>query len=156
MSANTDSLLEAASGYYELGMISEALEEMNAIPDEDQQEPDVLFFRIALLLQQRNWSDALEYCETLTRLHPQKTEGYIHQAYCLHELKRTAEARKTLLSGPKKLHKNPLYHYNLACYAAALGNRDEAQQLLETSLRMDPSLRETAAQDPDLEPLRKG
>ena len=74
--------------------------------------------------------------------------GYIHGAFCLHELGRTAEA-KTSHRRSTCLAMEPTYHYNLG-YHAVLGNIEEAVRHLETSFRMDGKFREIAKYDPDL------
>jgi hypothetical protein len=55
-----------------------------------------------------------------------------------------------LLSGPASLKAEATYHYNLACYEAALGNLDQARAHLDVSFAMDKKLRDHARTDPDL------
>jgi tetratricopeptide (TPR) repeat protein len=45
---------------------------------------------------------------------------------------------------------NPSLHYNLACYAALAGRRDDALRHLEVAFAANPELRELAADDADL------
>jgi quercetin dioxygenase-like cupin family protein len=45
--------------------------------------------------------------------------------------------------------------FNLACFEARLGRLDEAAVHLQQAVDADPELREAAAGDPDLEPLRE-
>jgi tetratricopeptide (TPR) repeat protein len=45
-------------------------------------------------------------------------------------------------------------YYNLACYNALLGRRQEAMDYLKTCLEQDDSLREWAREDSDLDSLR--
>jgi tetratricopeptide (TPR) repeat protein len=52
-------------------------------------------------------------------------------------------------------HKDhPGYLYNLACYEALAGDLDAAVEHAETAFERDPSLREHAKGDPDLDPVR--
>ena len=44
--------------------------------------------------------------------------------------------------------------YNLACARSRQGRKDDALTLLEDALTARPEMREAAAEDPDLEPLR--
>ena len=74
-------------------------------------------------------------------------------AYCLHETGDTLAARDWLLRGPGELLREPLFHYNIACYHAVLGDREGALRHLARAFEMDPSLRGIAAGDEDLESL---
>jgi Flp pilus assembly protein TadD len=86
---------------------------------------------------------------------PKNTTGFIHGAFCLHEMGRTAEARALLLGGPEQLKDEPTYHYNLGCYAAVLGDVEEARRCLKISFEMDKKFREIARMDPDLRSVKE-
>jgi len=90
----------------------------------------------------------------MCRVHPDESSGYIHGAFCLHELGRTLEAKQTLLDGPAGLLDEPVYYYNLACYETVLGNLQQAKVYLRASFRLDKSFRELAKCDPDLQRIR--
>jgi hypothetical protein len=60
------------------------------------------------------------------------------------------QAKRLLLRGPATLRKEPIYHYNMGCYEALLGNLRCARQHLQISFKMDASFRELASRDPDL------
>jgi Flp pilus assembly protein TadD len=145
----------AAEGYCELGMFDDALAELDTLPEEVAEHATVLGLRTVVLMQARRWKSALTASRALCRTAPDKTEGFIHAAFCLHELGRTTEARDTLLSGPDLLHAEPTFHYNLACYECALGNLELARMHLEKSIELDKKFRDFAKSDPDLAPLRE-
>ena len=146
--------LLAAQGYRELGMVDDALAELEGLPAALERHATVLELRLVILMQARRWDDALKAGRDLCQIEPEKTMGYIHVAFCLHELGHTIEARDTLLGGPTTLHAEPTYHYNLACYECHLGNLDLARAHLDRSFQLDKKFREFARTDPDLEPLR--
>ncbi len=148
-------LLVAAQGYSELGMPELAIEELALLPEELQHEPPVVETRLSVLMQARRYKDALPFSQELCRLQPDRTAGFIHAAFCLHEMGNTRGARELLLSGPAALKAEPTYHYNLACYEAALGNLDEARAHLDVSFAMDKKLRDHARTDPDLRSLHE-
>ena len=81
--------------------------------------------------------------------------GYLHAGFCLHELGKTLQAKKFLLKGPVALLREPIYYYNMGCYDALLGNPKSAQVHLLTSFKMDPSFREIAKKDPDLQSVKE-
>ena len=143
--------INAAQGYLELGMTDEALAELERVPDEERAHEDVAQLRVYILMRARRWDEALAACEKLRAGRPELSLGYIHGAFCLHELGRTAEAMELLHQGPASLLREPVYFYNLGCYHAVLGNPEEAQNYLQMSFNMDEKFREIARYDPDLE-----
>ena len=148
--------LLAAQGYCELGMFDDALAEVNSLPAEAKRDPAAIELRLAILMQARRWKSALTVSRELCRACPEKNIGYIHAAFCLHELGNTDEARSLLLTGPATLHTDPTYHYNLACYECRLGNFDLARVHLDRSFQLDKKYRDYAKTDPDLKALRTG
>jgi len=148
-------ILLAAQGYSELGMFDDALGEIESLPEEVAEHATVVEMRAVILMQARRWKSALTASRALCRVAPQKTSGFIHAAFCLHELGRTSEARDTLLTGPEVLHAEPTFHYNLACYECALGRLDMARMHLEKSFELDKKFRDFAKSDPDLAALRE-
>ena len=147
-------IISAAQGYSELGMHDDAVAELDAIAGEHADRPDVLEARLLVLMHAHRWKEALTASRKLCKVKPEAASGYIHAAFCLHELGRTQDAKALLISGPPALLKEPTYHYNLACYEAKLGNYPEAHAHLETSFAMDRKFREFAKGDADLEPIR--
>jgi tetratricopeptide (TPR) repeat protein len=148
-----DRTLLAAQGYFELGMMDEALAEINQLPPEMQLRHEAMQVRLLIHLRAKRWQEALDLSESLYRRSPREAMGFIHAAFCLHELGRTAEAKALLLGGPSTLLNEATYHYNLGCYEAALGNIEEAQAHLRISFKLDKTFRDLARVDPDLKGL---
>ena len=147
--------LRAAAGYAELGMNGESLAELNAIEQAEQDRPEVLQLRLHHLMREKKWASALRISRRLCRVAPHCTAGFLHAGFCLHELGKTLQAKKLLLKGPVSLLREPIYYYNMGCYDALLGNPKSAQVHLLTSFKMDPSFRDIAKKDPDLESVQK-
>ncbi len=145
--------LEAAQGYSELGMTAESLDELDRLPPEMLDHPGVLELRLTVLMRARRWTDALAAGRRLCEIRPQAPIGFIHAAYCLHELRETKLAREVLLAGPASLVKEATYHYNMACYECVLGNEEAALASLEVSFKLDRKYRVYARDDADLAPL---
>ncbi len=143
-------ILVAAQGYIELEMAGEALAELDSLGAKDRDREEVLQLRLFVLMRGRLWSQALGICERFRLIFPEGSTGYVHGAFCLHELGRTSEAREILKSGPPSLTREATYFYNLGCYDAVLGNLDEATASLRMSFEMDNKFREIAKYDPDL------
>ena len=149
-------VLLAAQGYCELGMALDAVTQLETLPAEWQQHPSVAELRLIALMQACRWKAALSAAQEFMQLAPEKNIGYIHAAFCLHELGQTAAARQALLAGPETLHADPIYHYNLACYECRLGQFESARARLEKTFMIDKKFREFAKTDPDLAALRPG
>ena len=147
--------LQAACGYAELGMTRESVEELDAIEERMQNRPEVLQMRLHHFMKKKNWGKALRVSETLCRIAPDCGTGFLHAGFCLHQLGKTAEAKKRLITGPIALLKEPIYYYNMGCYDALLGNVKDAAQNLQISFKMDSSFRELARRDPDLAALHE-
>ncbi len=110
----------------------------------------MLQMRLFIHMRAKRWGEALKISQGICRASPEETVGFIHAAFCLHELGRTADAKLLLLSGPSALLGEATYHYNLGCYDAALGNIEDAQAHLRVSFKLDKKFREFARTDPDL------
>ena len=142
--------LLSAQGYIELEMPDEALREIDSISPKDQLREEVLQMRLFIVMRAKRWEQALSVCARLRATSPKGVTGYIHGAFCLHEMGRTIEAKQLLVEGPRSLLLEATYHYNLGCYDAVLGNLNEAARHLERSFQMDRKFREIAKYDPDL------
>ncbi|MEI6338620.1 MAG: hypothetical protein WCQ57_08575 [Verrucomicrobiota bacterium] len=145
--------LLAAQGYIELEMIGEAMRELDALSAEDRGCKEARQMRLFVFMRSKRWDEALTVCRQLREGNPACAAGYVHGAFCLHEMGRTLEAKNLLLNGPPVLLTEPTYHYNLGCYNAVLGNLEEATRHLKTSFQMDQKFREIAKCDPDLKPV---
>ena len=154
MSLPHEKRLLAVQGYYELGLPAEALAELEGIVDPGFQErTDVLSLRMMLLMDLRRWADAFGSARMLCEREPHSAAPFIQAAFCLHEIGRTREARAILRQGPAALLRDAVYHYNLACYEAVLGDVEAAQSHLRTSFRLNPEMRESALKDRDLQAI---
>jgi tetratricopeptide (TPR) repeat protein len=135
-------------------MVEEALAELSFFQPQEINDPDLLELRLHILMQEGRWSEALLSAEELLRLNASAVPAYIHGAFALHELGRTAEARDLLKRGPEILRNDPTYHYNIGCYEAVLGNRELAKESLKKSFALDETYRDFAKKDPDLAAIR--
>jgi predicted Zn-dependent protease len=143
--------LSAAEGYFELGMAGEARREFDNLLAEERLSPAGLQLNTQLHLSAQAWENALALSRQLCDVAPEANAGYIHAAYCLHELGRTREAREFLVEGPESLRDEPVFFYNLGCYDARLGETESARAWLLRSFEMDDELRQQAKSDPDLQ-----
>ena len=146
--------LQVVHGYYELGMLEDAWEELREIEKSFPATPAILLTKILLHVKAKQWENALELSGRLRHMEPNSGAGYIHGAYCLHELDRTVDALDLLESAPDALRDEAIYHYNKGCYQAALGDVDTARSCLSKSFDLDGRLLAVARKDPDLSGMR--
>jgi len=149
MSEHERSIL-AAQGYLELGMFKEVWKELQDLPAPLVSRTDVLEILALSLMGESRWDDALKIARRLRAEAPEEASGFIHEAYCLHELGRTREALALLLDGPKSLYDKSVFFYNAGCYHARLGEYKHAVIMLEKSFQLDATLKRSARRDPDL------
>lgn len=145
--------LEAALGWFELGLASEALNELDQLPPADQQRVETLELRAVLLQQQRRWEEAAATYAELCRRPEACVDRFIAWGCCLYELNRITECREALRAAPAAARKHSLWNYHLACYEALLGQPTEARQLIQRSIELDPRLRAMAGRNSNLAPL---
>lgn len=155
LSIQDQKTLTAAQGYLELGMPREALGELNGLSDEGGASPPGVELRIVILLKLHRWKAAAANARKLCRLMPEQPAGFIHLAFCLHELGDTVRARDVLRKAPPKVQRDATCCYNLACYEAVLGELDAARIHLAQSISIDKRFRDFARQDSDLAALHK-
>ena len=136
-------------------MNRESVAELNALEKTEQSRPEALQLRLHHLMREKKWARALVVSRRLCRAAPHNTTGFLHAGFCLHELGKTLQAKKLLLKGPVGLLREPIYYYNMGCYDALLGNPKSAQVHLLTSFKMDPSFRDLAKKDPDLQSVQE-
>ena len=149
--------LDAAQGWFELGNCMEATEELEQITQEMRGHPSVLEVRFHVFAAAKKWDYAAEIAKAISEFVPDNSFGFIHQAYSLHELKRTQDAWNVLLSVVDKFPKDYIIRYNLACYACLLGNLKAARAWLKraSDLAGTKQIKLMALKDADLEPLWK-
>ena len=147
--------LSAAQGWLELGNPTEASQELACISPPNAGQPDVLEVRWTLLAHQKQWEAALEQARQLIQADPDRCTGWIDQSYTLHELKRTEEARRALLSVATRFPNVMILPYNLACYACQLGDLPDAREWLAKAIALSgrEEIRKMALADLDLQPL---
>lgn len=143
-------VIKAASGWLELGMPDDAMDELNGLTGVDRHSREALELKLAVQMTKESWKDAAQTALELCALARDEPDFFLSAAYCLHETGETEEARKVLLSGPRVLVEFPVYHYNMACYLWTLGEKGEAKTHLDKAVGMDEGFLDSARNDRDL------
>ncbi|MGV3773690.1 MAG: tetratricopeptide repeat protein [Verrucomicrobiales bacterium] len=146
-----------ASGWLDLGNLPEAEAELDKISAEHAENPDVLLLRWEIYAHGREWEKALQVAQAVHQIAPDRSEGWIKEAFALHELKRTEEAYNCLLPASRHFPKISIISYNLACYTCQLNRPKEAISWLLKAFKFGgkEGIRKMALEDSDLTPLQE-
>ena len=149
--------LSAAVGWVELGNLVEAEEDLNRISALQQCHPDVLEVRWLILAETKRWDSALGIARALLKLAPNRSSGWLHQAYALRRASKGGlkSAWEALLPASEKFPREATIPYNLSCYACQMKQFEEARSWLHRALRLGnpDQIKQMALDDPDLKPL---
>jgi len=155
---------QSVLGYYELGMWDDALAEIAIIERELKAEasaeeplPQVELDELRLVVFQgaKRWAAMRQLAEACAEAEPARASWFISWAFALRREESIPAARRILQRAVLLHPDEALISFNLACYAAQLGELDEARQRLDRAVALDPALKKNAQDDPDLEPMRR-
>jgi tetratricopeptide (TPR) repeat protein len=156
-SSKTAHHLASAEGWLLLHNPIEALGELQCIPLEDRKGLLFLELNWRLHADLQEWEEALKVAIQLISEHPSDTSGYILRSYAIRRSKEGSleAASQALLEAAAKFPKESIIPYNLACYAAQLGNLKEARDFLRMALELGDrqQMIRMARRDEDLKPL---
>ena len=149
--------VRAAEGWMELGCRDEAELELGRVSALNRHHPDVLETEWSVTAARLDWKRGVVIGELLVTLYPERANGWLHRAYALRRVENggLGRARESLLSAPDQFPDEPVIPYNLACYAAQMGELDEARKWLRRSVavgRFD-KVKAMALADSDLAPI---
>lgn len=149
----TQRALRAADGYLFLGMVGDALAELDAISTGERDDSAVLLARIRVLLHMKKWAAAETLSSRGARLHREEGEFTVQRAFALHQMKRDGAAEEALLAAPEWIRRTGILHYNLACYEARLGDLNTARRCIDAAIEINAGIKKSARLDPDLQGL---
>jgi tetratricopeptide (TPR) repeat protein len=135
-------------------VLAESAAELDHIAPERRAHPNVLRIRWGIGQASKQWNEAERVARELIGIVPNEFDGHWMLSFALHEMKRTQEACDNLARVREQFSGEYLLHYNLGCYLAQLGRLDDARGSLRAAFALNPQMRATAANDPDLEALR--
>jgi tetratricopeptide (TPR) repeat protein len=113
----------------------------------------------ALHSHRADWPAALTVARQLVALAPARASGWLHQSYAVRRVPEGGlrAAWEALRPAADQFPKEPVIAYNLACYAAQLGQLDQAWDWLKraAALADEGCIARMAKADDDLAPLRQ-
>jgi tetratricopeptide (TPR) repeat protein len=146
--------LLAASGFAELSLFQEAVEELEELPESSKEMPIVLVVWLEVYQHWQKWAEAEAIATRLLEMDLEDPNWPIALAYAIRRGRGLVFANDVLLQASEKFPNCGTIQFNLACYAAQLGQLDEARQRLARAIQLDKGFAAMAETDPDLEPLR--
>jgi tetratricopeptide (TPR) repeat protein len=147
--------LTAASGFSELGLYQEALEELAGLPENVKDEVAVLAAWLEIYQSWGKWAEEASVAERLIEKNPEEADWYVALAFATRRGRGLAEAEAILAAAVEQFPENATINFNLACYYAQSGDLELARLHLGKAISIDIQFKEAALLDPDLEPLRR-
>jgi lipopolysaccharide biosynthesis regulator YciM len=146
--------LLAASGFAELSLFQEAVQELEELPESSKELPTVLMVWLEVYQRWQKWSEAEAVATRLSEMDPEEPSWPIAVAYAARRSRGLVFAYEVLLQAGEKFPNCGTIQFNLACYAAQLDQLDEGRQRLRRAIQLDKGFAAMAKTDPDLEPIR--
>jgi hypothetical protein len=150
-------LVAAALGWLGLGNLPEAKAELAQIGAARQFHPDVLEVRWLVSAEEERWEEGLQIARALLQNAPERSSGWLHQAYALRRVQDGGikKAWEALLPAFDKFPREPIICYNLSCYACQMNQLEAARVWLKRAVVIGDKdkVKRMALQDSDLQPL---
>jgi hypothetical protein len=150
--------LRAAEGWLDLGSPTEALAELRLINPALRSHPDVLAFKWEVAANVKDWDQCLNLGNALIYCAPKDQRGWIAVCQTLYFTEHYPEAYDLAIAKLPEFNDQWQFLYELACYAALIGELDQARAFLQRAMEFGDAkhLRRLALEDPDLVPLKLG
>jgi tetratricopeptide (TPR) repeat protein len=147
--------LLAASGFAELALFQEAVQELEGLPESSKELPPVLVVWLEVYQRWQKWSEAETVALRLLEMEPEEPSWLVALAYAIRRARGLVFANEVLLQASEKFPNCGTIQFNLACYAAQLGQLHEARRRLGRAIQLDQGFASMAKTDSDLEPIRR-
>jgi tetratricopeptide (TPR) repeat protein len=147
--------IEHAAGYLDLKMYEEAVREADIVLAAQPAHPQALAIKSTALWQSNRLREAEPLIARLAELNPRNAGIWINLAYIRRRTQSLDAAVQTLQRAFEANPRDPLAHFNMACYRAVLNQSREALELLRNALSLDPKLKDLARAEPDFNGIRE-
>ena len=163
-------LLRQAAGFLELGellvepdqpvppasltVLRHALQAIESIEPPLRQEPETMLLEAETLRALGQFEAALPLFRRTAAAVPRRIEPWLGIGWCLKRLNRLDEAIEQLQAGMRASPRQPILHYNLACYLSLAGEGATAIRHLTKAIALDKRFRDLTQLEPDFDPIR--
>jgi predicted Zn-dependent protease len=145
--------LVRAQGLAQARMPRLAQLEMEQVPPEHRQSRAWHFTKLEIAQAAQDWPSAYDSAAVLVESFPSQPEFRVTWAYAARRYRGLGEAETILEEALKDFPSQPIFHYNLACYAAVDGRVDLALGRVMKAIDMEKGYLSMALEDKDLESL---
>src|SRR2546427_9258753 len=150
-------VVSAAIGWLGLGNVEEAKAELAGISPSQRNHPDVLEVQWLICAEQTKWDEALQIARALMASAPDRSSGWLHQAYALRRVPDggVKQAWHALLPAFDKFPNEAVISYNLSVYACQMKQLEAERVWFKRAsfLGGKEKFNRIALEDPDLEPM---
>ena len=117
--------------------------------------PNMLLVRWEMAARAQSWATAMGIAKAIIVKLPSEPIGWIYHAFAQQQIGHVDEARQTLLAAARKFPNDWRIAYNLACYAAQLGDVAGAWNWFDRALEIGDAtiIQACAMEEPSLKPL---
>ena len=144
--------LRAASGYLDLGMPAEALEELDPI-DHATLLP-LFYLRAASYRELGEFETAVPLYATILKQQPDNVGAAVMKAWCEKRSGRLQDAIRTLEKSVRLNPREAILQYNLACYHALQDDKQRCLSRLGVAIRLDRSYAALVQDETDFNTMR--
>jgi len=145
--------LRAAIGFIELGLLEDAVSELESLSPEDRGRSSVLALRVEIYRTAGNWSLMEAVARELWKRHPDEPVYWTNLAWAVRRLDTLVAARDILVEAVERFPGDAMSHFNLGCYSCQLGDIEQAKMRVGKAIELDAKFKLLAIDDPDLESL---
>ena len=146
--------IEAAQGYLVLELPDAAWRRLGIFDDAESTPSAVEQLRGEVYRQKEDYERALKHFERVPTDEGSHVELRMSMAWCFKRIGRLDKAIESLKSAYRESPKTTVVLYNLACYYALAGDKEEALSWLGRAIRMDNSYRLRVPRETDFDSIR--
>jgi tetratricopeptide (TPR) repeat protein len=148
MTPENEKRIEAAMGYFELGMLNDATQELEVLGHRERLS--VLSVWSAALRMARRWPEMLSLTRKMVELYPDEAECWISLADATRNSGSLPEGLSLLETAHEHFPNDGHILFQIACYCCQLGRLDEARNAVRRAVSCNRVWKKVAIQDRDL------
>jgi tetratricopeptide (TPR) repeat protein len=151
MTPEKEKLVEAATGYFELGMLDDAIAELASLGGRERLS--VLSSWSAALRMLERWPEMLSLTQKVVELYPADAECWVTLADATRNSVSLQAGLELLETARQHFPDDGHILFQIGCYCCQLGRLDEARTAVQGAVSNNRVWAKIAVQDRDLSPL---
>jgi predicted Zn-dependent protease len=151
MTPENEKRIEAAMGYFELGMLDDATQELEALGRRERLS--VLSVWSAALRMAKRWEEMLLLTQKMVELYPDEAECWISLADATRNSGSLPAGLALLQTAHEQFPDDGHILFQIACYCCQLGRLDDARNAVRDAVSCNRVWKKIALQDHDLTSL---